>query len=113
MKEASAARLLRPLAAIPQLQETAAPSTFRASAAINSCMTKLLDDAISTVRRLQPSAQDEIARAMLVLAGDEVDGVFVLTPEERAAIERSKAAADRGEFATDEEVAAVWAKHGL
>ncbi len=50
---------------------------------------------------------------MLVLAGDEVDGVFVLTPEERAAIERSKAAADRGEFATDEEVAAVWAKHGL
>ncbi len=76
-------------------------------------MTKLLDDAISAVRRLPPSAQDEIARAMLVLAGDEEDGVYILTPEERAAVEESKAAADRGEFATDEEVAAVWAKHGL
>jgi hypothetical protein len=76
-------------------------------------MTKLLDDAISAVRRLPPSMQDEIARAMLVLAGDEEDGVYVLTPEERAAIEESKAAADRGEFATDEKVAAVWAKHGL
>ncbi|MGO9170347.1 MAG: hypothetical protein ACLP7P_00045 [Rhodomicrobium sp.] len=76
-------------------------------------MTKLLDDAISAVRRLPPSVQDEIARAMLVLAGDEEDGVYILTPEERAAIEESKAAANRGEFATEEEVAAVWAKHGL
>ncbi len=76
-------------------------------------MTKLLDDAISAVRRLPPSMQDEIARAMLVLAGDEEDGVYVLTPEERAAIAESKAAAERGDFATDEEVAAVWAKHGL
>jgi len=76
-------------------------------------MTKLLDDAISAVRRLPPSVQDEIARAMFVLAGDEEDGVYILTPQERAAIEESKAAADRGEFATDEEVAAVWAKHGL
>ena len=34
-------------------------------------------------------------------------------PEEREAIARSKAAASRGEFATDEQVQAVWAKHGL
>jgi hypothetical protein len=37
----------------------------------------------------------------------------VLSPEEREAIARSKAAANRGEFATDEQVRAVWAKHGL
>ena len=37
----------------------------------------------------------------------------VLSPEEREAIARSKAAAGRGEFATDEQVRAVWAKHGL
>jgi len=37
----------------------------------------------------------------------------VLSPEEREAIARSKAAAGRGEFATDEQVQAVWAKHGL
>lgn len=76
-------------------------------------MSKLLDDAISAVRRLPPSMQDEIARAMLVLAGNEDDEVYILTPEERAAIAESKAAAERGDFATDEEVAAVWAKHGL
>ena len=37
----------------------------------------------------------------------------VLTADERAAINRSKAAAARDEFATDEQVRAVWAKHGL
>ena len=36
-----------------------------------------------------------------------------LSAEERAAIAASKAAAARGEFATDEEVRAVWAKYGL
>ena len=35
------------------------------------------------------------------------------TPEEDAAVAASKAAAARGEFATDEQVRAVWAKHGL
>ena len=37
----------------------------------------------------------------------------VLSPDERKAIARSKAAAGRGEFATDDQVQAVWAKHGL
>jgi len=36
-----------------------------------------------------------------------------LTAEEQAAIAESKAAAGRGEFATDEQVRATWAKHGL
>jgi hypothetical protein len=76
-------------------------------------MTKLLDDAISAVRRLPPSAQNEIARAMLVLAGDEQDGVYILTPEESAALAESEAEVERGEFATDDEVRAVWAKFGL
>jgi len=37
----------------------------------------------------------------------------MLSPDERDAIAASKAAAARDEFATDEEVRAVWAKHGL
>jgi hypothetical protein len=37
----------------------------------------------------------------------------ILTPEEREAVEASKAAAGRGDFATEAEVRAVWAKHGL
>ena len=37
----------------------------------------------------------------------------MLTPEEEADINDSLAEAARGEFATDEEVRAVWAKHEL
>ena len=77
-------------------------------------MTKLLEEAVTAVRRLPPEMQNRIARAMLAIAGSEESGeVYVLTPEEEAAIAESKAAAKRGEFATDEEVRAVWAKYGL
>jgi hypothetical protein len=33
-------------------------------------MTKLLEKALETVRQVAPDSQDEIARAMLALAGD-------------------------------------------
>jgi hypothetical protein len=80
-------------------------------------MTRLLEKALEAVRRLSADEQDEIARTILALVGTkdgDDDGEPVpLTPDERAAIARSKAAAARGEFATDAEVRAVWAKHGL
>jgi len=77
-------------------------------------MTKLLEDALEAIRQLPANEQDEIARAMMALAGGRVDGEPVpLTPAELAAIARSKAAAARGEFASEEQVRAVWAKHGL
>lgn len=75
-------------------------------------MTKLLEQAIETARRLPPSEQDNIARAILELAGQSDLPPVPLAPEEREAIARSKAAAARGEFATDDEVRAVWTKHG-
>jgi hypothetical protein len=75
-------------------------------------MTKLLEKAIETALRLPPDEQDEIARAILQLAGTGDGSPVPLTDDERAAIARSKAAAARGEFATDEQVRAVWAKHG-
>lgn len=75
-------------------------------------MTKLLDQAVQAVRLLPPHEQDDIARVIMRLAGAEQTTV-PLSPDERAAIARSKAAAARGEFATDEQVQAVWAKHGL
>jgi hypothetical protein len=74
-------------------------------------MTKLLDRALEAVRALPPDAQDGIARIVLQLAGSEE--VVALSPEDRAAIARSRAAAARGEFATDEQVRSVWAKRGL
>ena len=76
-------------------------------------MTKLLDQALEAARNLPPETQDDIARVVLQLAGAEDETPVPLTPEEHAAIRASKAAAARGEFATDEQVRAVWAKHGL
>jgi hypothetical protein len=73
-------------------------------------MTSLLDRAMEAARRL-PETQDEIARLVLQLAGGE-GARIALTAEERAAIAESRAAA-RGEFATEREVLAVWAKHDL
>lgn len=75
-------------------------------------MTKLLDQAMKAVRGLPQDAQDDIARIMMALAGEGASPV-VLSSEERAAIAHSKAAAARGEFATDEQLRALWAKHAL
>jgi hypothetical protein len=75
-------------------------------------MTTLLDRAVEAARNLPPEMQDEIARLVLQLASG--DGASIaLTPEERAAIAESRAAVARGEFATESEVLAVWAKHNL
>jgi hypothetical protein len=74
-------------------------------------MTKLLDQALEALRVLPPDVQDDIARIVLQLVRDDVEPV-ALSPDERAAISVSKSAAARGEFATDEQVRAVWAKHG-
>ena len=76
-------------------------------------MTTLLDKAVEAVRRLPSEDQDDIARAMIQLAGSDLAPPVVLSAEEREVIARSKTAADRGEYATDEQVRAVWAKHGL
>ena len=75
-------------------------------------MTKLLDQAVEAARNLSAEAQDDIARVVLQLAGAGDEPPLPLTPDERAAVVRSKAAAARSEFATEEEVRAVWAKHG-
>lgn len=75
-------------------------------------MTKLLEQAIEATRRLSADEQDDIARAIIQLARADDAAPAPLTSEERAAVNRSKAAAARGEFASDEELRAVWAKHG-
>jgi predicted transcriptional regulator len=74
-------------------------------------MTKLLEEAIEVARRLSPDQQD-IARAILQIAGLDRVAPVPLTPKERDAIARSMEAASRGEFATDEEVQAIWAEYG-
>ena len=75
-------------------------------------MTRLLQQAVETVSALPDDTQDELARILLQLAGVEQPR-YELTLEEEADMDASLAEADRGEFATDEEVRAMWAKHGL
>jgi hypothetical protein len=75
-------------------------------------MTKLLEQAIEAARRLPPDEQDDVARAILQLAAPTDVAPVPLTPAERDAIARSKVAAARGEFASEQDVRAVWAKHG-
>jgi hypothetical protein len=76
-------------------------------------MTELLAKALEAVRHLPADEQDEIARTILALVGSDDEEPMPLTGDERAAVARSKAEAARGEFASDEEVRAVWAKYGL
>jgi hypothetical protein len=76
-------------------------------------MTKLLEQAVAAARNLSPAAQDDIARIVLQLAGADDEPPVPLTPDEQTAVAASKTAAGRGEFATEEQVSAVWAKHGL
>jgi hypothetical protein len=70
-------------------------------------MTKLLEQALAAVRRLPADTQDEIARAMLVLAGDEAD-LEPIDPAHLPDILQSLAQAKRRQFATDVEVEAAF-----
>ena len=75
-------------------------------------MTRLLEQAVVVVSALPDEAQDELARILLQLAGVDLPP-YELTSDEAADLDVSLAEAANGEFATDEEVRAVWAKHGL
>ena len=75
-------------------------------------MTQLLEHAVDIVRGLPPETQDDLARVLLQLAGEDQPAIQ-LTAEEEASFEESLAQAERGEFSTDEQVRAIWAKHGL
>ena len=70
-------------------------------------MTKLLDKALETVRRLPADSQDEIARAMLTLAGREEEPEDI-DPAHLPDILESLAQAKRRQFATDAEVEATF-----
>jgi hypothetical protein len=75
-------------------------------------MTKLLKQAFDVVRQLPAADQDDIARAIIRLAGCDDSNPVPLTPDEQTAVRRSRKAAARGEFATSQQVTDVWAKHG-
>lgn len=75
-------------------------------------MSALFEKAVEKVRALPLEMQEDLARVLLQFAGEELP-IIDLTPEEEEAVLNSRAAAARGEFATDEQIRAIWAKHGL
>lgn len=74
-------------------------------------MTKLLEKGIEAVKAL-PADQQDIAGALLLDIAQMNAGSYALTAEQLADLELSIAEADRGEFASDEDVAAMWKKLG-
>ena len=75
-------------------------------------MTELLERAVQTLRALRPETQDALARIVLQLAGDDPT-IARVNADEEASFKISFAQAERGEFATDDQIRAIWAKHGL
>jgi DNA-binding TFAR19-related protein (PDSD5 family) len=70
-------------------------------------MTRLLQEALDAVRLLPPENQDEIARAMLALAGRDGDAEEI-DPAHLSDVLESLAQARRGEFATDAQIEAAF-----
>jgi transposase len=73
-------------------------------------ISKRLEEALKAVRTWSKERQDDAA---LLLEQMGAGGSYQLSDEERTDIEEAIAEARRGELATDQEVAAVFQRHGL
>lgn len=74
-------------------------------------MTRLLNKAFKEIAKLPPERQDELAVHLLdLIEGQDVE--FELTPEQEAELKEAIARADRGEFAPQSEVDAIFRKYG-
>jgi hypothetical protein len=75
-------------------------------------MTKVLEDAIEKVRRLPEDQQAYVAEVLEQIAAAGSD-LFVVPESHRAPVLEGLAEAERGEYVSDEEMAALWKKCGL
>lgn len=73
-------------------------------------MTKLLEKAIARARELPAEDQDAVALAMLAMADERP---LALDAETRAAIREGLEQARRRQFVSDDEIEALWNRHGL
>jgi hypothetical protein len=78
----------------------------------NVPITKVLEDAIEKVRRLPEDQQAYVAEILEQIAAARGDP-FVVPDSHRAAVLEGLAEAERGEYVSDEEMAALWKKCGL
>jgi predicted transcriptional regulator len=75
-------------------------------------MTKVLEDAIEKVRRLPEERQAYVAEVLEQIAAAGSD-LFIVPEAHRVAVLEGLGQAERGEFASDEEMADLWKKCGL
>jgi predicted transcriptional regulator len=75
-------------------------------------MMKILEDAIEKIKRLPQDRQAYAAEVLEQIAAAGSD-TFVVPEDHRAAVLEGLAQAERGEFVSDEEMAALWKKCGL
>jgi len=73
-------------------------------------MIKVLEQAIEKIKKLPQDQQAYAAELLEQIAADAEQGVFEIPDEHMPAIVEGLAQAERGEFATDEEVDAVLRK---
>jgi hypothetical protein len=73
-------------------------------------MTQQLENAIAELRSLPSDVHDWAADALMHIVEIAKQPVHHLSADERAVLDPSKAAVRRGEFATDAEVEAVYAR---
>ncbi len=77
-----------------------------------TAMTKLLKEAIQKLSQLPEGRQDELARMLIDVAASDLHP-YQFSDDERAGIEEALAQADRGEFASEKEVAEIWDRFTL
>jgi predicted transcriptional regulator len=75
-------------------------------------MTKVLEEAIEKVRRLPEDRHADVA-ALLEQIATSGSEPFIVPESHRAAVLQGLAEAERGEYVSDSDMAALWKKCGL
>jgi len=76
-------------------------------------VTKILEHAIAKARSLPAEDQDVLGAIMLALSDESLTEVGELDDETRAAVQEGIDQAKRGEFVSEDEIAALWQRLGL
>lgn len=75
-------------------------------------MTELLKKALERASTWSLDRQDDAARLLLLIeAQDHVD--YRLSPEQEAGVKEALAEVERGAFASEQDMGALWSKCGL
>jgi predicted transcriptional regulator len=75
-------------------------------------MNKRLESLMERISALPEDAQDELLDHVAIIEARQ-SGVYHLNDDERAAVRRGLEAAKRGEFVSDEDMAAFFKRHGV